>query len=157
MSEQHQSSAKWRNRLLIGSLALNLAIIGLLVGLSFRDTGKNRTKAPQTDLLRELVWAVPKAHRAELRRDLSEKQEEMRSFRATMKERRNELVKVLVDPNFDVSRVVAIFDDHRLILSRISSGGHEIIVRRIEAMSPEERAVFAQNIQKIELRRYKKR
>ncbi len=158
MTDPKTTSTKWKNWLLIGSLALNLAIIGLLAGLWLRGPGDNRGKPPpQADLLRELVRAVPKDHRGELRRDLGSKQQEMRAFRTTMKNRRNELVQVLVDPQFDISQVVAIFDDHRLILSRITSGGHEIIIRRIEAMTAQERAVFAQNIQSIEAKRYKRK
>jgi len=157
MTDTQKTAKYWRNWLLIGSLALNLAIIGLLVGLSLRGPNESRSKHPPADLLRELVRAVPEDHRTELRRDLVAKQADMRALRTKMKDRRQELVQILVDPQFDISQVVAIFDDHRLILSRITTGGHEIIVRRIEAMTAEERAVFAQNIQTIEKRRYKRK
>jgi uncharacterized membrane protein len=146
MTDTTQTSGKWRNWLLIGSLALNLAFIGLLIGASLRDKPETNRRPPAPDMLRELVKAVPKDHRQPLRQELVAKKEEMAAMRTRMRESRRDLVRVLGGSEFDISQVVAIFDDHRVILSRITRGGHEIIVRRIENMSQDERQEFAANL-----------
>ena len=156
MTQDTKTTGKWRSWLLIGSLALNLIIIGAIAGSALRGPDRApRGKMTQPDLLRDLVQAVPKDQRGELRKDLNAKRDELRGMRTEMQSRRQDLVRVLVSPEFDISQIVAIFDDHRVILSRIASGGHEIIIRRIEAMSPEEREEFAQNIERYQDRRRK--
>ncbi len=159
MTEQTTKTGRWKNWLLIASLALNLAIVGIIAGFALRgDTGrKGPPRGVPNDMVRELVRAVPESQREALREDLSAKREEMQQIRHTVVEGRSELVRVLVAPDFDISRVVAILDNHRVILSRITSGGHELIIRRIENMSPEERQIFAKNLRKFhESRRYRK-
>jgi len=132
MTDTKETTGTWRNWLLIGSLALNLAFIGLIAGASLRDKPSERGRPSTPDMLRELVRAVP--HRAELR------------------ENRGQLLTILDSSEFDISSVVTIFETQRVILSRGTRGGHEIIIRRIEAMSDEDRQMFAQNIRNFQER-----
>jgi len=153
MTDTTHKTARWKTWLLIASLALNLAFIGLIAGVALRGKPDEQQRAPGPDMIRELVRAVPNAHRDALRDDLRAKKGEMRVIRAQMRETRSDLVGILGSPEFDVTRVVALFEDHRVVLSRMTKSGHEIIIRRIERMTAEDRQVFAQNIRKVQEKR----
>ena len=157
MTKTTQTPARWRTWLLIGSLALNLAFIGLIAGAALRGKPDDRARPPAPDMLRDLVRAVPHDHREALREDLRAKKEDMRVIRGQMRETRTQLVGVLSSSDFDLSRVVTIFEDHRVVLSRMTKGGHEIIIRRIGAMSDEDRQTFARNIADLREKRTNRR
>ena len=159
MTENPQKPGRWKNWLLIASLALNLAIIGLVAGFALRgDHGKRPHKGMPNDIVRDLVRAVPETQRDALKQDLAAKRVEIGTFRETMLKGRMELVNVLEAPDFDITRVVAILDNHRVVLSRITAGGHQVIIRRIEDMTADERRAFARNLERFqELRRSKPR
>lgn len=158
MNDSTKTPVKWRKWLLVGSVALNLAFIGVVAGSALKGHDSGRGKPPaQTDVFRDLVRAVPHSHRDALRSDLDAKQDEIRNFRQQARETRGELVRVLVSPDFDIEEVSTIFETNRAVLAKITRGGHEIILRRIENMTEAERHDFAENIRSYQGKRKKDR
>ncbi len=149
MTDVKAKISGWRKWLLIGSVALNLAIIGLVVGFVLREPRGDTGRPTPPDILRELVRAVPGDHRDALRSDLRAKRDDMRGFREEIQNQRLALVQTLESPNFDMTSISTLFEENRITLSRITTSGHDIIVRRIEQMSDADRKAFAENLRTL--------
>jgi len=70
-----------RSWLLIASLALNVAVIGLVAGFMFKQSDRNKKSPPPTDIVRNLVRAIPENNRPALREGLAQKRPQMRERR----------------------------------------------------------------------------
>lgn len=153
MTQDTTQTKRWKSWLLVASLALNLAFISIVVGVWLRDDKPARNYTPSPGMMRELVQAVPESQRTVLREDLKANRQQFNAFRQSLQAKHVALIEALGAQDFDLSRVVAILDDHRVVVSEINTNGHKIIIRRIENMSSQERQDFAQNLRTLKEKR----
>lgn len=157
MTQDTQHNGRWKSWLLIASLAFNLAFISIVAGVWLRDDKPKRGHPQSPGMMRELVQAVPDSQRSTLREDLQANRTQLDAFRKQLQAKHLSLINELGSPDFDLSRIVAILDDHRIVVSQINANGHKIIIRRIESMTAQERADFAMNLQAMKDRRKDRR
>lgn len=150
-----------RSWLLIASLALNVAVIGLVAGFMFKQSDRNKKSPPPTDIVRNLVRAIPENNRPALREGLAQKRPQMRKISRELRAQKLILSDLLVAEPFEISDVEAAFMDNKRIVSQITDGGFEILLDRIEQMNAADRATFSQNLKRLveaqDERRKKKR
>lgn len=154
MSETPHSN-RWMRLALIGSLALNLLIIGIFIGASFRDPGPDRrTRGPGAPGpggavpgdLRSLAFAMPDAPRAALRAELESRPGKFREGRKRVNETRARFVAALEAEPFDITAIQAIFTEQADNFSKITKEGQAVLLQTIDMMSEDERKIFAKNL-----------
>ena len=150
---QTATGKNWQKWLLIGSLALNVLIIGLLIGAMLR--GPDRQKRPPNfnGGLPGLIRAVPEGHHKTMKDAFREQKAAHADLRRELGVLRREFIVALQAEPFDMGVVEAALDKHRAVTSRISDTGRETILKTIAAMSEEDRQEFAANLQKRRSRR----
>lgn len=147
--EIEKPKTNWVRIALIASLALNLLIAGLVAGAMFRGPGGGHMREmADGDGFRALAWAMPNEHRRSLGRELFERRAEFGATRDQMNAAREALAKALIAEPFDLKSVEAAFANQKLILNEIADEGYKAVVARIGQMSAENRAEYAENLNK---------
>ncbi len=138
-----QPSRLWRI-VLVGSLAVNLAIAGLIVGSAF--SGRLGGGPPRTfDLgVGPVVRALDRDERRHiglaLRRDRGLRDLDMRA-------NASEMLALLRSDPFDPEALGAVFAGQNAQLALLQQRAQGLLLARITAMSAERRAVFADRLQ----------
>lgn len=137
-------SGRWLRIVFGVSLALNLLVIGLVGGMLVRFGGppgaSPMSRSAGTVLFREL----PQEHRDEMRRDMRAL---MRSNGIPMSGRADEIAALLRAETLDVAAMQALMDVEFDRLNGIQSGVQRAWLERIEAMTPEQRAAYADRVE----------
>ncbi|MXU63843.1 periplasmic heavy metal sensor [Oceanomicrobium pacificus] len=135
----------WLKLTLLGSLCLNMVLIGLLAGFALRGPmQRNAAIPPAADTLRLVVSAMPADARGALRRTIRRDLPDMR--RARGGDPRDALVTVLTADPFDPAAMAALFDGQRARAESATAALHGALATRIAELSPEERAAMAERI-----------
>lgn len=148
MNEQISKREKWKTRVLVGSLALNLLIIGLIAGMAFRGPSFDKNRKPPQDLLFHMVSAMPDEHRREVGREFRQARDKMRPKVTNLRELKASLADALTEPEFTIERVEVIFTQHARIVQDISQGGRIILLGQIKQMTAQDRQIFAEQLRK---------
>jgi uncharacterized membrane protein len=133
--------------LLVGSLALNLLVIGIIGGAALTGRGPGPLGG-YSMTLGPFAQALDRADRDAIRDELRarvdlrppsgrDRQAALRDFQTALR----------ADP-FDASAVQAIFEDQRARAGAAMVAGQEALLRRIAAMTPAARAAFADRLEK---------
>ncbi len=146
MAEKQKKSGRLQRGLLIGSLALNLLVLGVVAGTVFKGNGPggsqrvDLTAGPLTRAMegerRDAVRAALRESGAFERRDRSEIRQDMQVLLATLRA-----------DEFDE---VAFRDALSRQRARLQSGQNAVldaVTAQIEEMAPEERAAFADRLE----------
>ena len=147
MTDPQQTAPKTRRRwtrwLLIGSLALNLLVIGALVGFAVRGPVPKYGAAPVLPGALSLLRAVPDSHRGVVRDALRDHRESLRAQRGDVNQMRQAfLSEIEKDPldRSELERLLASFGD---IESGISSKGRAILLQVVLDMDHASRLELA--------------
>ena len=138
-----KGSSRWVKIVLFTSLAVNLLVIGLVVGaLLSGPHGRDRTE------LRGLgygpfVRALPKEDRSALHGALARNAHSFRDNRAELRAQFEALLTALRAEPFDVSEVERVFAEQRDRILERQLMGQDSLLERIVAMSPQDRAAYA--------------
>jgi len=129
------------------SVALNLLVAGLVAGAVLRDGG------PRDRMVRDLdLGPFTEAFRPEdrdaLRREFIARMPGMRDMRQEMRGDFGALLDVLRAEPFDLDAARAILDRQRGRMQERVDLGQALIVDRLAAMSAEERAAFADRLER---------
>lgn len=137
---------RWARIALISSLALNVAVIGLLGGLMIaaRDVAVGGLPI---DGFRFVVQYLPEDDQNELRRNIVSNRDEMRALRTAMKENREALLAALRADPFDAGATSAAIKAQADATIRFSSTAREALIAQITALSLDERLAFADRIE----------
>ena len=148
-TETPKPNTNWLRIVLVASLALNLLIAGLVAGAMFHQPdSRHMGDMANGDGFRALAWAMPPAHRRGLGRDLFQRREEFGATRDQMNAARVALADALTANPFDITAVETAFASQKLILTDIAEEGYKAVIARIVQMSAEERAEYAENLNK---------
>ena len=146
MATGKTKTGRWQRILLVGSLALNLLIVGIVAG-TLLGGGSDRGQ-PRIDLtVGPLTRAMAPEDRDELRAVLRENGVFRPGDRAGIRTDMQTLIDVLQAETFDVDAFRQTLVRQR---SRLQAGQDrvlEAVARQIESMSPTERAAFAERLE----------
>ena len=134
---------RWTRWLLVGSLAMNLLVAGMLVGFAVRGPG-SKLAPPVLPGALNMLRAVPDSHRGIVRDALRDHRETLRSQRGDVNElRRSFLTAIEKDPvdQAELERLLAAFGD---IESGISEKGRAILLQVVMGMDHAARMELAE-------------
>ncbi len=147
-------SKPWMKVALGVSLALNLAVAGVLVGGALRS----HHDGPRQNMVRELNFgpftdALSTADRQALRADFFARAPEWRQARLQMRGDMSAILTALRADPFDPAALAVAITKQSDRISRQISLGQELLSQRIAAMTPQERAGFADRLEDGMMRR----
>jgi len=131
------------------SLALNLLVAGLVLGAVVHDH-RDRDRNPA---LRHLgfgpfVDALPRSDRRALLLSMRREAGSFRENRAALRQLFEEFLVVLRDESFDADRVRDLIRAQRDHIGSRQALGEDLLLERLQMMSPEQRAAYADRLEK---------
>ena len=145
MTDRPASKRKWIPLLLIVSLALNLLVVGMVLGTAMRFKGTDRVDiAPNFGPA--LFYALPRPERKVLSGELS-------SLRGKGSQRRKQdfstLSEALRVVPFDPVVVQALLEQQAQATVEVQEALHQQWLARVSGMSDDERAKFADRLEDV--------
>lgn len=137
----------WVKTLLIVSLGINLAVASFVIGLALKSPQK-RPASQNQDAIAFLSYALPKEHRREIRRELIDRREEFQANRAALRGLRIEMIAVLEQEPFEIEKIENLLEQQRNYFLSMGELAHDALIRRIAALTPEERAVYIESLRR---------
>ena len=155
--ETTKTPRRWGRYLLVGSLALNLLIIGVVAG-TLLGGPRDRDRNP---LLRDLgfgpfVHALPKSSKNELTDALKREAGSLRDNRAELRKHFEAFLAALRADPYDPEEVARLIADQRNRIGERQVIGQKLLLEHIATMSAGERADYADALDSA-LRRPKRR
>lgn len=142
---------RWVTPLLIASLAFNLMIVGLVVGRSLSPDGPHRSgfdPGPSRGLVGEpFVRALPSEERRALVRDILENRSQIRENRDSLRKRFEAFLEALRADPYEPETVGKLLLEQRNVAIGRQEIGEDLLLRRIEAMSDDERSAYADRLE----------
>ncbi len=140
---------RWMRWLLIGSLTANLLVIGTVAGALFDGDGPRGPRGGITDIgYGPFTEALSREDKAALRDAFVAR---VPNFRSERRQDRRDAVALLAQlraPTLDETALRATFSAQRARIAARVDVGQDLLIARIVAMSPEERAAFAARLAK---------
>lgn len=138
---------RWQRWLLITSLALNLAVAGVVIGAFVRG-GPDGHREGRVDLtLGPVVDALPDTDRRALRRAIMSSgrlgPESRRALRADF----DQVLDLLRAPEFDEAALSEVLSRQRGRVAEVQDAALDALLDRISAMDPATRAAFADRLE----------
>ncbi|MFN3972585.1 MAG: periplasmic heavy metal sensor [Gemmobacter sp.] len=138
---------RWLRVALAVSLALNLAVAGVLLGAWLRK------EAPRAVAVRDLGFgpyaaALTDADRTALRRALIARAPDLRGARAAMRDDMAEVAAALRAEPFDAGALRMAMDRGAARTTEFIALGRTLLVNHIQSMTPESRLAFAERLER---------
>lgn len=151
MAGKKLSGWNWTKLALIGSLSVNFLVLGLLGGMwwsgGHHKSGGQPASATAPLQIGPYGRAFSKEDRAEMRRAFEQQRPKFRETRRAMRGFAKELAEALRADAFDRALVEDILARQMTQITMAQQSGQEIMLDRLEAMSPSERAAFADRLE----------
>lgn len=147
---------RWTKVALAVSLAVNLLVAGVVVGDALFDGRDHRRGGPPPglrDIGTPFVMALEPENRERLMRRAAERAGPFRENREALRHRFERLLDTLRAHPFDQAATRAVLEEQRAALFERQALGEELLVEHLAAMSPEERAAFADRLDRSLRRR----
>ncbi len=145
MTEQKKRTATWVKIVLAVSIALNLAVAGIVGGAMLRD---HNPQAPSAEGVSILARAMPFKFQTQLRGAMRDRRAEFRADREAMRTLRANLIEALQAEPFEISAVETVLSNQRALTANLVVAGHSEVIAQIAAMDREDRARYVENLQK---------
>lgn len=143
----------WMRIVLFTSLALNLLVLGAVVGSRFGEKEQLRKERVEVPGIGNAIGpygrALSKEDRRALGREFVRNARELRSTRQEMRALGAQVVDALRAEPFDATPVRALLGQQIEVGQQLQRKGQSLLVERIEAMTPAARAEFADNLEKM--------
>ncbi len=150
MSDDNQTTrSRWVLPSLFISLAANLLIVGIVIGIFFVSGGErpDRTSREVGALVGPHFFrALEPADRRALIRDVARQRDKVRENRAELRQRLERLHDLLQSETLDTAAVRALLAEQRASISSRHKLGEELLLRRLAEMTPEARQAFADRL-----------
>lgn len=148
---------RWMRILLVVSLAVNLAVVGVLAGWALRHTGDHRHHPSRLDMAGgPLTRALSDADRREIGQRMRQVWRETRAGRPDMGTGFDALVSDLRAVPFDPAQVARRLQQHREGFATRFAMGQEVLLDHLAAMSDADRAAYADRLE-ARIREYRSR
>jgi len=136
----------WLRWVLLPSLALNLLVVGLVVGHVIGD--KPDRRVPRVDRMGgPMTFALSHEDRREIGKALRQEYRESRPSRDAIRQQYQDVIAALRAEPFDKAALEAVFEAQLAGANQRVAIGQKVLMDRIETMSPEERAGFASRLE----------
>jgi hypothetical protein len=151
-----RAGSAWLRAGLVLSLALNLAIAGVLLGAALG--GRPGAAGPPREIARDLglgpyLRALPDGERRAIGRAVL-REREGPSPRAALRESFAQVLDALRSEPFDAGRVSALLAAQAAAAEQVRQAGQGALVARLEAMTPEARRAYADRLEAALRRRH---
>jgi len=137
---------RWTRWVLIGSLAMNVLVIGVVIGTVWRQPVRMPPTLSGNEGMSALVRAMPQATRDTLRDTARARRDQSAALRNQSRQLRRELIEALQAEPFAMTAVHSLFDRQGAIVRELTDRGHVLVLETIETMSTEERHNFAKRL-----------
>lgn len=137
---------RWLMPVLFVSLAGNLLVIGVLAGAMLSPNGprQERQDRQARGLVGEpFIRALPRDDRRALVGEVLRNREQIRESREALRERFGAFLDVLRADPFDADEAARVFDTQRQAAVRRQEIGETLLMNRLQEMTSEERAAYA--------------
>lgn len=145
MSDSSGSKRRWMPILLAVSLAVNLLVVGVILGTALRFRGGDHARVPPGFGM-ALYHALPKEDRKALRGELS-------ALRSKGSNRRSQdfsaLSQALQAVPFDPAAVQILLDQQAQASSDLQMALHQQWLAQVAAMSDGERQIYAERLEEV--------
>lgn len=142
-------SPLWMRVLLIGSLALNLLVVGMIAGSLLSGGGPGPSREAARDLEGSaFVRALGPGDRRALLRDLGRERDTLGENRRLLRQRFERLLAILRAEDLDRAALDAVVAEQREATEARQRLGERLVIRRIVAMSLDERRAYADRLEK---------
>lgn len=150
MTETPKKTRRWIMPLLLVSLALNLLVIGIVVGwMASLGGGKRAEFGPARGLLGEpFLRALPMSERRALLRDIARESPRLRESRETLRARFEAFLAALRAEPYDSASVAALLKDQRAAALRRQDIGEQFLLERLQSMTPQQRVAYADALER---------
>lgn len=150
MTETEKKPRRWLFPLLVASLAANLLIVGIVVGAAFsRGDAKRPDIGPARGLVGEpFIRALPADQRREMLKEIARDAPKIRKSREKLKARFDAFLAALRADPYDPEAVAKLMQEQRSAALRRQDIGEALLLQRLEAMTTEERAAYADALEK---------
>jgi len=132
---------RWLVPLLLVSLGINLAVLGLMAGLAFK--GPPHGPGGEAGLWRYGA-ALPEPFRRDLGHELRASRGDWSGPRDGLRAQRAAFAAALTAEPFDPAAVAAVLASERALLDALTRRGADLLMAQIARMSPEQRADYAE-------------
>ena len=133
---------RWAVAALVGSLAVNLLVVGLIVGASWRVRGNTVVCRGPTPNLIGYAGTLPRDRREALWERTAQERLEVRPFRRDVRAAREEFISVLEVEPFDRQRFMAAQNKLSDAAGRAQTSVHTLYAEMAAQMTPDERRGF---------------
>lgn len=147
MTETKSKTKTWVKILLVGSLGINLVVLGLYVGLATRRIPPPPSQFRAQETVAFLTFALPDEPRREIRQDLLDHRRELNRSLDMNNGIRRELLRALLAEPFDIDRVAELLGMERDQFISMGELAHEALLREIGELTDEERSAFIQRVE----------
>lgn len=147
-----RSGGRWLRVALAVSLAINLAVGGVVLGAWLRD-GPPRGAGVRDVGFGPYAAGLTDDDRAELRRALIRRAPDIRAARLAMREDMSAVVAALRAEPFDAATMAAAMDRGTARIADFAALGRSLLVDHAAAMTPQARAAFADRLERAASRR----
>jgi uncharacterized membrane protein len=149
-TETPRGRRRWRDWLLVASLGLNLAVVGLVAGAAFRGP-------PDRPMIGPALWtyarALPDPYRRDLGQELRRSRNDWAPTRDALRGQREALASALTSEPYDRERVAGLLARELELASELGDRGIALLVGQIDRMDPAARAAFAERLRNPHPRR----
>ncbi len=143
---QGLKNMRWKGVVLFVSLAINLLLVGLIVGALLAGShGRDRTALRGLGYA-PFVRALPGEDKAALREALARDADSFRHNRAELQVQFESLLAALRKDPFDAGEVERLFAEQRGRIVERQRLAQDYLLERIAAMAPEARAAYADSL-----------
>jgi uncharacterized membrane protein len=132
----------WTKTLLVVSLALNLAVAGIVAGSAFAHKRGDRPEMGFGGGLRPYVASLPDSQRQHVRDRLLRNREAIRAARQELRQSEQAVRAAMTAAPFDANALNAAFAAQRSVYDGIAANGHHALVEVLAGMSDAERSQF---------------
>ncbi|MBM9596067.1 periplasmic heavy metal sensor [Roseitranquillus sediminis] len=147
---------RWTSILLAVSLALNLLVVGIVVGFVFDSHGperwRDRPAAGQFGR-NPLIAALDEEERRRMLEDMRQRAEPLRENREALRQRFETMLTLLRAEPFEPDALRAALAEQRRAASDRQALGEELLIARLAAMTPNARAAYAERLDRAFARR----
>lgn len=142
---------RWIMPLLFTSLAVNLLVAGVVIGALLSPDGpRNRSEiGPGRGVIGEpFIRALPRSERRALAEDVRKMSPQIREGRENLRQRFEAFLTALRADPFDPAAISRLLAEQRGVAVGRQEIGERLLMKRLEAMTPEQRAAYADALEK---------
>jgi uncharacterized membrane protein len=147
-TETPQKPRRWLMPVLLLSLAANLLIVGVIAGAFLSPDGPRRGSGDDQRAVRGVLGepffqALPQPERRAMARDVLANREQFREGRDALRARVQDFLAALRAETFDRGEIERLLAEQRQAANRRQDFGEGLLLDRLESMSSEDRAAYA--------------